>query len=78
MSREGEIPARVEEQEFPTEAVHDESPQARQNDQCCHVSPTKLLLGCSSNTFPAIFYQKAVHACTVESLYSDTLRIPEY
>ena len=37
MSREGEIPSRVEEQELPTEAVHDESPQARQNDQRCHV-----------------------------------------
>ena len=35
--REGEIPSRVEEQELPTEAVHDESPQARQNDQRCHV-----------------------------------------
>jgi len=38
VSWEGKVPRRVEEQELPAEALHDEGSSPRQNDLCCHVS----------------------------------------
>lgn len=37
VSREGEVPSGMEKQEFFTEAVYDESSEARQNDIRCEV-----------------------------------------
>ncbi len=38
MSRKGEIPPGVEEQNFPAEALHDESSTSWQNELCSQVS----------------------------------------
>ena len=40
----GEVPGRVEEQELPAEAVHDEGSEARQDDLCSHVCYTSTPL----------------------------------